>query len=113
MPPRIMYIECKSDGISGPARIGRVSFSKTGKTLYYAGRKFETLRGRGFKANYFDVDSGEEYWISGCKKRGGDRLYPGSIAIDDDVRDEYWSTIRGMPECKGQKVFRCDGKISG
>lgn len=62
MQPRIMYIECKSDGLSGPARIGRVSFSKTGKTLYYGGRKFETLRGQGFKANYFDVESGEEYW---------------------------------------------------
>jgi hypothetical protein len=35
MQPRIMYIECKSDPdeLGGPARIGRVSFSKTGKTL--------------------------------------------------------------------------------
>ena len=22
-------------------------------------------------ANYFDVETGDEYWISGCKKRGG------------------------------------------
>src|SRR5438105_3626601 len=108
--PRIMYIECKSGGLSGPGRIGCVSFSKTGKTLHYSGRQFETLRGRGFKANYFDVESGEEYWISGCKKRGGDRLYPGLIEIDDDVREEYWSTIRGMPDCKDQAVIRCNGK---
>src|SRR4051812_11425863 len=110
MRPHIMYIECKSDGLSGRARIGRVSFSKTGKTLYYGGREFESLRERGFKANYFDVDSGEEYWISGCKKRGGDRLYAGLIEIDDDVREEYWSEIRGQPECKDQKVIRCRGK---
>jgi hypothetical protein len=112
MPPRIMYIERKTDGLSGPARIGRLRFSKTGKTLYYGGRKFEPLRGRGFKANYFDVESGDEYWISGCKKRGRDRLYPGVIEIDQDVREEYWAVIRGMPECKDQEVIRCNGKYS-
>jgi hypothetical protein len=112
MKPRIMYIECKPDNtdLSGRARIGRVSFSKTGKMLYYGGRRFQTLRGYGFKANYFDVDSGEHYWISGCKKRGGDRLYPGLIEIDEDVREEYWSEIRGKPECRDQKVIRCSGK---
>jgi len=31
---RIMYIENKSSGLSGPARIGRVTFSKSGKTVY-------------------------------------------------------------------------------
>jgi hypothetical protein len=108
-----MYIECKSEGISGPARIGRVTFSKTGQTLYYGGRRYRTLRGQGFKANYFEVESGDEYWISGCKKRGGDRLYPGLIEIDDDVREEYWTAIREQPQCKDQKVIRCNGKYSG
>ena len=110
MQPRIMYIECKSGGISGAARIGRVAFSKTGRTLCYGGRKYQTLRGQGFKANYFDVETGDEYWISGCKKRGGDRLYPGLIEIDDDVREEYWSTIREKPQFKGQRVIKCSGK---
>jgi hypothetical protein len=63
---RIMWIESKGgDGVVGPARIGRVTFSKSGQSLYYAGRRFETLAGRGFKANYFDVESGEHHWISG------------------------------------------------
>jgi len=31
MKTRIMYIEFKSEGIRGPARIGRVTFSKSGK----------------------------------------------------------------------------------
>lgn len=75
MKPRIMYIECKAGGLSGPARIGRVSFSKTGRSLYYDGRTFRSLRGAGFKANYYDVETGEEYWISGPKKDGSDRLY--------------------------------------
>lgn len=42
MKSRIMYIENKSDGLVGPARIGRVTFSKTGKTLHYQGRTFQS-----------------------------------------------------------------------
>ena len=107
-----MYIERKAGEISGSARIGRVSFSKSGKRLYYNGQTFQTLRGSGFKANYFDVDTGDEYWISGCKKRGGDRLYPGQITIDDDVRDEYWTTIRARPERARESIIRCYGKYA-
>ena len=70
-----MYIEDKSKGLEGPARIGRVTFSKTGKSLRYAGREFQSLKGSGFKANYFDLESGDEFWISGCKKNGQDTLY--------------------------------------
>lgn len=93
-----MYVEQKSGELTGPARIGRVSFSKTGKTLYYRGRTFQSLKGRGFKANYFDIDTGDEYWISGPHKDGADRLYGGTspVAIDEDVRVEYWRDIRGM-----------------
>ena len=105
-----MYIERKSNGLSGPARIGRVAFSQTGKTLYYRGRQFQSLSGNGFKANYFDLETGEEYWISGCKKRGGDRLYGGLVQIDDDVHEEYWSIIRGMPQHRTQNVIRVNGK---
>lgn len=54
---------------------------------------------QGFKSNYLDVESREEYWISGPKKRGGDRLYgSGRVEIDDDVREEYWTKIRNQPE---------------
>ncbi|HEY5914468.1 MAG TPA: hypothetical protein VJA21_28090, partial [Verrucomicrobiae bacterium] len=86
---RIMYIECKSGELTGPARIGRVTFSKTGRTLYYQGHKFQSLKGAGFKSNYYDVDTGEDYWISGPKRNGGDALYGGStpIEIDEDVRE--------------------------
>jgi hypothetical protein len=95
---RIMYIENKSDSLNGPARIGRVTFSKTGKSISYGGRTFQSLKGRGYKANYFDVDSGEWFWISGPRKDGQDRLYAESSApveIDRDVADEYWRDIRG------------------
>ncbi|MFN8395898.1 MAG: 1-deoxy-D-xylulose-5-phosphate synthase [Bacteroidia bacterium] len=99
---RIMYMECKAgeDALSGEARIGRVTFSKSGKSIHYGGRTFETLKGAGFKANYFDVETGDHYWISGCKKDGSDRLYGERlpILIDEDVREEYWTQIRNMPE---------------
>jgi hypothetical protein len=96
---RIMYIECKAGGLTGPARIGRVTFSQTGRTLYYRGQKFQSLKGAGFKSNYYDVETGEDYWISGPKRNGGDALYGGNtpIEIDDDVREEYWRVIRRQP----------------
>lgn len=95
-----MYIEDKSSGLTGPARIGRVHFSKSGCTLRYAGREFRSLKGDGYKANYFDVATGETFWISGPSRRGGDPLYATNVRvpIDDDVREEYWTEIRRAPE---------------
>jgi hypothetical protein len=107
-----MYIERKGDVIGGPARIGLVTFSKSGKSLYYQGRRFHTLSGAGFKANYFDWESGEHYWISGCKKRGGDRLYSGTIEIDADVREQYWEEIRNLPQNKHLTTIKCPGKYA-
>ena len=112
MKPSIMYIENKAGGISGPARIGRVAFSQTGKSIYYQGKTFSSLKGQGFKANYFDVKTGDAYWISRCKKRGGDRLYPGVIEIDDDAREEYWVSVRQMPSSVPQTKIRCSGKYA-
>jgi len=103
-----MYIEDKSNGLTGPGRVGRVRFSKSGKSVYYKGLTLQTLSGHGYKANYFDVATGAEYWVSGCKKRGGDRLYRGGVVdIDDDVREEYWCRIRGLPQNKDQRTYRC------
>src|SRR5258708_6537538 len=105
-PSRIMYIECKAGGLTGVARIGRVTFSQTGRTLYYRGQTFQSLKGKGFKSNYYEESTGEDYWISGCKRRGGDQLYATNvpIEIDDDVRVEYWRDIRGMPERVNEKT---------
>lgn len=112
MKTRIMYIEYKGEGVSGPARIGRVTFSKSGKSLYYQGRHFQTLAGRGLKVNYFDVVTGEEYWISGCKRDGMDRLYSGVVEIDEDVAEEYWREMRGAPERVHERRLRLPGKYS-
>jgi hypothetical protein len=99
---RIMYVECKANGLNGSARIGRVTFSKTGLSIYYGGKKF--LRIRGFKANYQDAETHDEYWISGPRRDGKDRLYVSNIPveIDEDVREEYWTEVRKKPEFKNR-----------
>jgi len=95
-----MYIECKAGNLTGPARIGRVTYSKTGATIYYRGKEFRSLKGAGFKANYYNVENGEEHWISGPRKDGCDALYATNVptGIDDDVSDEYWMNIRNRPQ---------------
>jgi hypothetical protein len=105
MKSRIMYIESKAGGLVGPARIGRVTFSKTGATLHYAGKSFQSLKARGFKSNYYEIESAEPYWISGPRKDGQDSLYATNVApeVDEDVQDEYWTTIRGLPISRGSK----------
>jgi hypothetical protein len=93
---RIMYIEQKSSEPEAEAGIGRVYLSKTGKTLYYRGRRFQSLKGRGSKANYYDLETGAQFWISGIKKDQNDRLYGGQLGvqIDDDVKAEYIELIQ-------------------
>lgn len=105
-----MYVEYKGNGLFGPARIGRVEFSKSGRSLYYRGRTFRSLDGHGFKANYFDVESEEHFWISGCRKNGRDALYNTDVEIDEDVREEYWTEIRQQPENVGVSALRAQGK---
>lgn len=92
---RIMYVEYKGEGLEGSASIGRVYFSKSGKTLYYNGMKFRSSKGQAFKANYYEVNSGDDYWISGPRKDEHNRLYGGNkgVIVDDDVRDEYKKLI--------------------
>lgn len=100
MQSRIMYIERKAGHLVGDALIGRVTFSKTGKTIYYKDKVFQSPKGAGFKANYIEINSNEDYWISGPKRDGSDRLYNERIpvSIDEDVWEEYWTVIRGLPE---------------
>jgi hypothetical protein len=72
--------ESKGNGLHGSARIGKVTFSRTGATLHYNGKSFQSLKGSGFKANYYCVETGE------------------------DVREEYWIEIRKRPELKDHRT---------
>jgi hypothetical protein len=96
-----MYIERKAGNVTGNARIGRVIFSRTMRSMYYDGKEFAKVKD-GFKHNCIEIETGEEYWISGCKANGDDTLYGSSkpISIDEDVREEYWTIIRKRPGLK-------------
>ncbi len=99
---RILYIENKfgENCLTGDARIGLVTYSKSGKSIHYNGKTFQSLKGRGFKSNYVDIATGHEYWISGCHKNGADRLYGERrpIFIDENIRETYWKAIRNQPQ---------------
>ena len=87
---RVMYVENKDGDIDGvAARIGWVTFSRTGKSVYYRARTL--TKANGIVGNFLDVDSREEYWVSGVKKRGSNVHWAESVAvqIDDDAREEY------------------------
>lgn len=90
---RVMYLENKNGLIEGArARIGWVTFSKSGKTVYYRGRSFSMLTGSGISGNFYEVGTGAEFWISGIKKRGSNG-HPAERTItpivDDDAQAEY------------------------
>ena len=89
---RVMYIENKDGDINGvDARIGWVAFSKSGRSVYYRGKTLKRSKGGGISGNHFDEDTGEEYWISGIKKRGSNTHYAesASVLIDEDAIEEY------------------------
>ncbi len=56
------------------------------------------------KSRHVEEATGERYWISGCKRRGGDQLYATNVGVevDEDVREEYWRNIRGLSEEKNR-----------
>jgi hypothetical protein len=110
MKSRLMYIELKSDGVAGPARIARVTSSKTGATLYCDGRTLAPLKGHGFKANYFDTLTSEEFWISGPRSDGCDSLFPTTVSVDRDVREEYWRDIRGKADSARLAFYKSPGR---
>lgn len=90
----VKYIELKS-GYSddGPAWIGKVKSSKTGKTIYFNGHAFQ--KQVGYNYNYFDIETDDEYWISGLKKNECNRHWAGhgKVTIDRRYVNEYLQYI--------------------
>ena len=90
----IRYIELKTGyNDNGPAWIGKVKESKSGKTIYFNDHAFQKYHGA--FSNYIDIETGDEYWISRVKKNGEDRHWAGSgkITIDRKVIDEYLDIV--------------------
>lgn len=100
-----MYIEYKGENLIGPGRIGWVEFSRSKRSFYYHGKRLQKTKS-GYQYNCFDVETGENYWITGAKKNGQDRLYGGFVEIDEDARADYWLNIRNSPESINLSKYR-------
>jgi hypothetical protein len=106
----LRYIELKSGhSDNGPAWIGYVSLSKTGRTVYFNGRGLMKLKGqrRGESGgNYVDMETGESFWVSGVKKNGGDRHWAGAgiVLVEAAAVSEYLQTI----EAKALDKAKCE-----
>ena len=96
MKSRLLYIEHKTaQNHQGEAWIGEATFSKSGQTIYFNNQAFKKITGGGVKGNYYDLETGDEYWISGVKKNGQDRHRAGGgkIKIDARIIDAYLSIV--------------------
>ncbi len=87
------------------ARIGRVRFSKTGRTLYYDGHELT-----GGQGEYYDAQTGKRFHIQRARTDGLDRSEGrkrGSfrVEIDEDVCEEYWRQIRNEPSRSHESVI--------
>lgn len=106
----LRYIELKSGhSDNGPAWIGYVTPSKSGRTLYFNGRGLMKLKGQRrveSGGNYVDMETGESFWVSGVKKNGEDRHWAGSgrVLIEAAAVSEYLTAIKA----KSLDTSRCE-----
>jgi len=93
----LKYIEKKTGhNNDGPAWIGNVAVSKSGRTVYFNGLAFKRVSGRsGAGGNHQDVATGDEYWISNVKKNGADRHWSGNgiVKIERAAVEEYLDSV--------------------
>lgn len=89
------------------ARIGRVSFSNSGRTAYYGDRMFS---GQG-QPWYREEQTALQFVLSRARKDGMDRSegrkrgsFPAEV--DDDVREEYWARVREEPQRSHERIVR-------
>ena len=105
----LMYIELKTGySDNGPAWISHVTFSKTGRTIYFNGKALKRIQGGGIAGNYYEVETGNEYWVSGVKKTGTNRHWAGAgkIQLDVNAVDEFLQHI-GQSEVDSKQYEIC------
>ncbi|MEM6901584.1 MAG: hypothetical protein AAF583_17685 [Pseudomonadota bacterium] len=114
MQKRLVYVELKSGhGHTGPAWIGFAKPSKSGLTLYFNGLALKSLKGSGISCNYFDVLTGDEYWISGVKKNAMDRHWAGGgdVLIDEAAVTEYLEATKRSALPKHIRITQLEPSI--
>lgn len=106
MESRIMYVEYKGEGLEGPGRIARVTFSKSRSSVYFRGKAAADSRRSGVQSELLRRRDGRALLGVRPKRNGQDRLYGGLVDVDEDVREEYWTEIRCQPELRQLKEYR-------
>lgn len=103
MPERIMYVQLKTgyDTDRGPAWIARLRFTKSWRTAYFHDLVLRRVTGTAnsnFDSNFYDIETGDEYWISGPKRDQSDTRYGSQKPlVEDDVQEDYAEFLRGSP----------------
>ncbi|GLW89732.1 hypothetical protein Aglo03_05480 [Actinokineospora globicatena] len=92
-----MYVQLKTgyDTDRGPSWITWVQFSKTWRTAYTRGRTLRRWPGM-VAGNFYDVETGEEFWVSGPKRDRTDGRYSrAQPEVAEDARAPYERFLRG------------------
>lgn len=98
-----MYVQLKTgfNTDQGPAWIANVRFTKSWRTAYVHGLTLKRVTGTAYAnsdANFYDVDGGDGYWVSGPKRDRSDARYGRELPhVDDDVRAVYEAFLDGAP----------------
>ena len=106
MKQNLIYVELTTEyNHTGPAWIGYGYFNRTGKTIYFNGRILG--KGKGIVGNFVDIQSEEEFWVSGIKKNGQDRHWAGSgkIVIDESAVDDYLKYVNETELLKNKFII--------
>jgi hypothetical protein len=94
-----MFVQLKTGHNTdrGPCWISRVRFSKTWQTAYWHGRTLRRWTGL-FDANFVEVDTHQQFWLSGPHRDRGDTRYSNVLPeVDEDVREDYERFLAGEP----------------
>jgi hypothetical protein len=100
---RILYVQLKSgfDGDRGPAWITWAEFSRSWRSLRFHGRRLRRVAGTAHAnadSNFYDIETGDRYWVSGPKRDRTDGRYSAQQpVVDDDARDAYEAFLSGAP----------------
>ena len=96
-----MYLQLKTGHNTdrGPAWVAQVRFTSTWRTAHVHGRTLRRITGRAganFDSNFYDIDTGEEFWMSGPKRDRTDGRYSNQQPlVDDDARKAYEAFLSG------------------
>lgn len=108
----IKYVDLKGDPLQGEHPcITRVTLSRSRRSVYWRGHRYRVV-GSGYKYNHVHARTRRVAWISGPHRDGLDALYPATVLVDEEVRADYWTHVRGQPQRVHEDRFRSPGRYT-